>query len=88
MKYWQIILLTYLLSVPLPAIIMEALGIRLYYEQISFWLVGLYTLPLWLISEALSVDSLTAAIVLHWAAVAAGAGAWLYLRARFRAAGS
>lgn len=77
---WQVLAFGYLLSVPLPALIMEAAGVTLQYEYISFWLVQLYTIPLWIISEPLGAPGFWGVAALYWAAVALGIGLWLYRR--------
>jgi hypothetical protein len=79
-KWWRVLALGYLLSVPLPALILEAAGVALQYEHISFWVVQLYTFPLWIISEPLGAPRLVGIATLYWAAVALGIGVWLYRR--------
>ena len=78
----RLVLAAYLLSVPFPAIILEMLGIVLPYEQAAFWLVALYMLPLWTVSELLGVPYVPAGALAYWTIVVAGLGALAYYRRR------
>ncbi len=77
----------YLLTVPFPYLAVQALEIRLDYEQIGFWLVELYSAPLWLISEAFHQLSMTILVCIYWALTVSLVGAWAYWKRRRADAG-
>lgn len=85
MRRWEILVSAYLLTVPLPYFVMEGLGIRLEYEQISWWLVGLYSAPLWLISEPLRPLPIPVVACIWWALALPVIGAWTSWRRQGRA---
>jgi hypothetical protein len=86
MSRWQVLISAYLLSVPLPWLILQWLGIDLQYEQAAFWLVSLYSFPLWLVSEPLGVPALWVTLSLYWALALAIVVGWEILRRHARTA--
>lgn len=66
MKAWRLLLLGYLLTAPLPALVVEAAHIRLYYEQIEWWLVGVYSAPVVALAARLGLGSLGTASLIYW----------------------
>ena len=78
MRRRHFVLIAYLLSVPLPGLIAEMLGIELPYEQAAFWLVALYMLPMSVVSELLGIPFFPAGALVYWAVVLVVLGAWAY----------
>jgi hypothetical protein len=84
MSRWQLWISAYLLSVPLPLLMVQWLGIDLPYEQAAFWLVSLYSFPLWLVSEPLGVPAPWVTVTIYWALALAIVVTWEMLRRRAR----
>lgn len=87
MKRWQLWVSAYLISVPLPYLILNWLGIQLAYEHLGFWLVQLYAFPLWLISEPLGVPAPWVTLSMYWALVLSIVGLWAISGRRSRVYG-
>lgn len=84
MSRWRVLTSAYLLSVPLPFLVLQGLGIELAYEQAAFWLVSFYSFPLWLVSEPLGVPAPWVTVSLYWALALTIVVVWEVLRRRAR----
>jgi hypothetical protein len=82
MKRWQIILVAYLVSVPIPFFVMKALGLVIYKEQAIWWFAMLYMSPMGLVGEALGARSLSTAALIYWALAISCIAGWIYFRRR------
>ena len=74
-------LFAWFFTAPLPALILDWLGVRLYYDGgAGFWLVSLYMLPVGLVAEPLSGHAPWATIIaIYFVLVAATAALCWYL---------
>jgi hypothetical protein len=81
MKRWQKVLMAYLISAPIPPVIVGALGVG--YENISFWLAQIYGLPFWLSAEL--TGSYGLGLTVYVLVVGASLGLWIAYRSRRQA---
>lgn len=82
---WRILISAYLLSVPLPYLCLRLLGIQLPYEHVAFWLVALYSFPLWLVGEPLGEPMAWFTLAIYWTLALAIVVTWKALRRRAQA---
>lgn len=66
MKRWQIVLIVYLLSVPIPSLIMQVFAIELYYEQTIWWVFVIHMLPMGFIGTAMGARTLGMMALSYW----------------------